>query len=55
MSDEKCKQNLVRKPEGKRPLGRVRHRWKNNIIMELTEMGWENGGFIHLAQDRDQW
>jgi hypothetical protein len=31
---------LVRKPEGKRPLGRPRHRWKDNIKMDLREIGW---------------
>jgi hypothetical protein len=31
---------LMRKPEGKRPLGRPRHRWEDGIIMDLTESGW---------------
>jgi hypothetical protein len=34
---------LARKPKGKRPPGRPRHRWKNNIRMDLTEIGWEVG------------
>jgi hypothetical protein len=46
---------LVGKPLGKRPLGRPRHRWENNIRMGLREMGWEGVDWIHLAQDRGQW
>jgi hypothetical protein len=45
---------LVGKPEGKRPLGRPRYRWENNIRMELREIGWGDISWIHLAQDRDQ-
>jgi hypothetical protein len=45
---------LVGKPERKTPLGRPRCRWDNNIRMDLREIGWESG-WIHLAQDRDQW
>jgi hypothetical protein len=37
----------------KRPLGRPRHRWEDNVRMELSEMGWEGVDWIHLAQDRD--
>jgi len=46
---------LVGKPEGKGPLGRSRHRWKDNIKMDLQEV--ECGGMdgIELAQDRDRW
>jgi hypothetical protein len=46
---------LVGKSEGKRPLGRPRHRWENGIRMDLREIGWESVGCIHLAQDRDWW
>jgi hypothetical protein len=46
---------LVGKPEGKRPLGRPRRRWVNNIKMDLTEIGWDRVDWIELAQDRDQW
>jgi hypothetical protein len=46
---------LVRKPEGKRPLGRPRRRWVDNIKMDLRERGWDGTDWIHLAQDRDQW
>jgi hypothetical protein len=46
---------LVGKPEGKRPLGRPRHRWEDNIRMELKETGWEGVNWVHLPQDRDQW
>jgi hypothetical protein len=43
---------LVRKPEGKRPLGRPRRRWKDK---DLREIGWGGIDWIDLAQDRDQW
>jgi hypothetical protein len=46
---------LVGKPEGKRPLGRPRRRWVDNIKMELLEIGWGGVDWIGLAQDRDQW
>jgi hypothetical protein len=46
---------LVRKTEGKRPLGRPRHRWVNNIKMDLREIGWGGMDWIELAHDRDQW
>jgi len=45
---------LVGKPEGKRPLGRPRRRWEDNIGMDLRETGWEVVEWMHLAQDRDQ-
>jgi hypothetical protein len=46
---------LVGKPEGKRPLGRPRRRWKDNIRMDRREIGWGGMGWINLAQDSDQW
>jgi hypothetical protein len=46
---------LYGKPEGKRPLGRPRHRWEENIEMDLRDVGWQVTDWIHLAQDRDQW
>jgi hypothetical protein len=46
---------LVGKPEGKIPIGRPRHRWKDNIRMYLREIGWKSVDWMHLAQDRDQW
>jgi hypothetical protein len=46
---------LVGKPEGKRPLGRPRHRWEDNIRMDLQEVGWGCEDCIGLAQDRDRW
>jgi hypothetical protein len=46
---------LVRKPEGKRPLGRTRHRWIENIKMGLSEMGLGGVDWIGLAQDRYRW
>jgi len=46
---------LVGKPEGKRPLGRPRHRWENNIKMDLQEVGCGGMDWIELARDRDRW
>jgi hypothetical protein len=45
----------VGKPEGKRPLRRLRCRWVDNIKMDLREKGWGGMDWIYLAQDRDQW
>jgi hypothetical protein len=45
----------VGKPEGKRTLGRPRHRWVDNIKMDLREIGWGGIDRIDVAQDRDQW
>jgi hypothetical protein len=45
----------VGKPEGRRPLGRPRRRWEDNIKMDLLEVGWEGADWIDLAQDRDRW
>jgi hypothetical protein len=46
---------LVGKPEGKRPLGRPRHRWEDNIKMDLQDVGGGRGDWMELAQDRDGW
>jgi hypothetical protein len=46
---------LLGKPEGKRPLGRPRHRWVANIRMDLGEVGWGDVVWIGLAQDRNRW
>ena len=46
---------LVGKPEGKRPLGRLRRRWENNIKVDLQEVGGVRGDWMELAQDRDRW
>jgi hypothetical protein len=46
---------LVGKPEGKRPLGRSRRRWEDNIIIDLREIGRGGMDWIDLDQDRDQW
>jgi hypothetical protein len=43
------------KPERRRPLGRPRRRWLNNIKMDLREIGWDCMDWIDLAQNRDQW
>jgi hypothetical protein len=46
---------LVEKYKGKKPHGRPRHRWEDNIRMDLWEIGWEGVDWMYLAQDRDQW
>ncbi|KAJ4427892.1 hypothetical protein ANN_23900 [Periplaneta americana] len=46
---------LVGRPEGKRPLGRPRRRWEDNIKMDLRKVGYDDGDWINLAQDRDRW
>ena len=43
------------KPEGKRPLGRPRHKWEDNIETYLQELGWDDMDWIGLAQNRDRW
>jgi hypothetical protein len=45
----------VGKSEGKRPLGRPRRRWVDNIKVDLREIGWGGMDWVDLAQDRDQW
>jgi hypothetical protein len=46
---------LVGRPEGRRPLGRPRSRWEDNIQMDLWEIGFGDVDWIHLARDRDRW
>jgi hypothetical protein len=46
---------LVVKPEGKRPLGRPRSRWVDNIRMDIGEVGWGDVDWIGLAKDRYRW
>jgi hypothetical protein len=46
---------LAEKPEGKRPLGKARCGWENNIRVDVREIEWENVVWIYLAQSRDQW
>jgi hypothetical protein len=46
---------VVGKPEGKRPLGKPRHRWVDNSKMYLRELGWYDVDSIDMAQNRDQW
>jgi hypothetical protein len=46
---------LIGKPEGKRELGRPRHRWEDNIKMDLQEVGCGGAGWTELAQDTDRW
>jgi hypothetical protein len=45
---------LVGRPEGRRPLGRSRHRLEDNIKMDLQEVGWGDMDWIGMAQDRDR-
>jgi hypothetical protein len=46
---------LMGMPQGKRPVGRPRHRWVDNIKMDLRETGWDGMDWIDLAQDMNQW
>jgi hypothetical protein len=46
---------LVGKPDGKRPLGRPRRRWVDNVKMDLGEVGWGDVDWIGLAQDKNRW
>jgi hypothetical protein len=46
---------LVGKPEGKRPQGRPRRRWVDNIRMDLREIGWDGMDSMDQVQNRDQW
>ena len=46
---------LVRKPEGRRTLGRPERRWEDNIKLDIQEVGCEGIDWIELAQDRDRW
>jgi len=46
---------LVGKPEGKRPLGRPRHRWEDNTKMDLQEVGCGGVEWVKLPEDRDRW
>ena len=48
-------QGLVGKSEGKRPFGRPKRRWEDNIKMDHKEVEWEGIDWIQLAQDRDRW
>jgi hypothetical protein len=46
---------LIGRPEERRPLERPRRRWKDNIKMDVWEIGFADVDWIHLAQDRDTW
>ena len=46
---------LVGKPDGKRPVGRPRRRWRDNVEMDLKEIGRDGKEYIELAQDREGW
>jgi hypothetical protein len=53
--EENAYRLLVGKPEGKRPLGRPRRGWVDDIRMDLGEVGWGDVDWIGLAQDRNRW
>ncbi|PNF24189.1 hypothetical protein B7P43_G16874, partial [Cryptotermes secundus] len=55
VGDKNAYRILVGKPEGKRPKGRPRRRWVDNIRTDLKEIAWDGMDWIDLAQDRDQW
>jgi hypothetical protein len=46
---------LMGKPEGKRPIGKPRRSWEDNVRMDLSEIGWGGMDWVDLAEDRDQW
>jgi hypothetical protein len=46
---------LVGKPQVKRPLGRPRRRWEDNIIKNVGNIGWEDVDWMNMSQDRDHW
>jgi hypothetical protein len=55
MGDKRNAYRMVGKPEAKRPLGRPKCRWVDNIKMDLREIGWNGVDWIDKAQNRDQW
>jgi hypothetical protein len=52
---DRCLSGFGWRPEGKRPLGRPRRRWEDNIKMDLREIGIDGANWIQLAQDMVQW
>jgi len=53
--EERRIQYVWEKPEGKRPLGKTRHRWEDNVQLGLQEVGCGGMDWIEVAQDRDRW
>jgi hypothetical protein len=53
--DRGVRRVLVGNPEGKRPLGKPRRRWEDNVKMDLQELGGGRGDWMELAEDRDRW
>jgi hypothetical protein len=47
--------NLLGRPEGKKPLGRPRRRWEDNIKIDVGDIGWDGMDWVDMAEDRDQW
>jgi hypothetical protein len=54
-AEKKACRVLVGKPEGKGPLGRIRHRRKDNVAMDSKEIVWQRTDWVHVAQDRGKW
>jgi hypothetical protein len=52
---ERCIQGLVGRHDWKRPFGRPRSRWDDNVKIDLQEVGWGDMNWIDLARDRDRW
>jgi hypothetical protein len=52
---ENAYRTLVEMSDGKRPLGRPRRRWVDDITVDLREIGWDGVEWIDMAEDRDQW
>ena len=52
---ERCIQDFGGRPEGRRPFGRAKRRWEDNVKMDLQEMGWGGMDWIDLAEDRNRW
>jgi hypothetical protein len=53
--EEKCIKNFVENPKRKKPPGKPRHKWENNIKMYFKEIGWETVDLLMLAEGRDMW
>jgi hypothetical protein len=54
-AQKNCIKCLVGRPDGKRPAGKPRPRWEDNIKMDFKEIGWKGMDWIDLAEDREKW